>query len=174
MGQDDGLFVATAQINWSLFMLEIPYVEPGQLLFRFMSHESIHFWTAITRILNERQIFLSSRTKFNDPYDSHPDIRDDLIASAIRRHTREMMQSPWRRERDPSDTLQILKLKAQGKTHLTSLQIRNIKGATILGATEFLDECGLASFSLSPRHPFGVTMLPGLPASALSFAAANL
>jgi hypothetical protein len=134
-------------------MVGIPYVEPGQLLFRYLSPQSPHFWNAITDILYEKKIFLSSRSSFNDPYDSSPEIHDDLSSSAIRRYAREMMQYPLHPLRDPGHAMRILKLKAEGKTRLSALHIANIKAEMVRNTAEYLDECGLASFSLVSDHP---------------------
>jgi hypothetical protein len=64
-----------------------------------------------------------------------------------------MMQNPFHPMRDPSHALQILRLRAEGKTRLTNQHITNIKAGMVRKATEYLDGCGLASFSLLSNHP---------------------
>lgn len=134
-------------------MRELPYVSPGTHLFRYMDHRTDYFWPAITDMLAEQKLFLNSRTRFNDPYDSQPEIHDDVRISDLRNYANEMIQNPWREERDAQEVLQILQLRAQGRTHLTKKQLSNIKAATLRHASEFLDECGLMSFSLAADHP---------------------
>ena len=130
----------------------IPYVEPGTHLFRFMDPRTDHFWSAIADLLVEQKLFLNSRTKFNDPYDSQPTIEDDLSNSIIRAHLQEMLENPWNPRRDSLSVARILQLKAQGKTRLNRKQIENIKVGTRRNAAEYLDLCGLASFSLVANH----------------------
>jgi hypothetical protein len=134
-------------------MQELPYVRPDTYLFRYMDHRTDYFWSAITDMLTEQKLFLNSRAKFNDPYDSQPEIQDDVSISDIRYHADEMVQNPWRMDRAPEDVLQILKLREQGRTHLTRKQLGNIKASMLQSASEFLDECGLMSFSLISDHP---------------------
>ena len=95
-------------------MLDLPYVDPGTYLFRFMDHRTDHFWSAIPDILCEQKLYLNSRTHFNDPYDSRPEIEDDVRISALRAYADEMIQNPWRRERDSEEIFRILQLRAQG------------------------------------------------------------
>jgi len=118
-----------------------------------MDHRTDHFWRAITDILAEQKLYLTSRTKFNDVYDSHPQIEDDLSLSIIRKHATELIFNPWHPTQDSSLIPLILKLKEQGKTRLNREQLNNIKTETQRNAIEFLDECGLTSFSLKADHP---------------------
>src|SRR6266850_1013648 len=98
--------------------MNLPYVDPSTYLFRFMNHRAAHFWDAILDVLGEQKLFLNSRTKFNDPYDSQPKIVDDVSTSAIRDRAARMFSSPARPWRDDLDVARILDLQAQGKTHL--------------------------------------------------------
>ena len=82
--------------------MPITYVEPGTYLFRFLNPNSSHFWSAVTDILAEQNIFLSSRTQFNDPHDSNPEIEDDLSSSIIKAYAREMLANPWRQIETPT------------------------------------------------------------------------
>jgi len=134
-------------------MQGLPFVDPGTHLFRFMDHRTDHFWRAITDILAEQKLYLTSRTKFNDVYDSHPQIEDDLSTSIIRKHAAELIFNPWHPTQDPSLIPLVLRLKEQGKTRLNREQINNIKAETQRNAIKFLDKCGLASFSLKADHP---------------------
>jgi hypothetical protein len=134
-------------------MQELPFVDPGTHLFRFMDYRTDHFWRAITDILAEQRLYLTSRTKFNDVYDSHPQIDDDLSPSIIRKHAAALIFNPWHPAQDSSLIPLILKLKEQGKTRLNREQINNIKTETQRNAIEFLDKCGLTSFSLKAEHP---------------------
>lgn len=104
-------------------------------------------------MLCEQTLFLNSRSKFNDPFDSQPTIKDDLPASAIRNYLNEMMQNPLNPIRDASTIAKILQLKSLGKTHLNKAQIENIKKGSRQNAFEYLDECGLLSFSLTAENP---------------------
>jgi len=134
-------------------MQGLPFVDPGTHLFRFMDHRTGHFWQAITDILAEQKLYLTSRIKFNDVYDSRPQIEDDLSPSIIRKHAAELIFNPWHPTQDPSLIPLILKLKKQGKTRLNREQINNIKTKTRRNAVEFLDECGLSCFSLKADQP---------------------
>lgn len=131
----------------------IPYEESGTYLFRFMDHRSTHFWTAITEILSEQKLFLNSRVNFNDPFDSQPTVKDDIKTSAIRQHLDDMIKNPFNPNRTSKSIAQILRFKSQGKTHLNKKQIDNVKRASRANAFEYLDKCGLLSFSLTPENP---------------------
>ncbi len=128
------------------------YVDPGTYLFRFMDHQTEYFWPAITDMLAEQKLYLNSRTRFNDAYDSRPQIQDDLSPSIIRRHAAELFRNPWHHTRDVSHIPQILKLKQRDNIRLNKKQINNIKIETQGNAIEFLDQCGLLSFSLSGNN----------------------
>jgi hypothetical protein len=134
-------------------MPNLPYVDSGHYLFRFLDHRTNHFWNSISDLLAEQKLFLNSRIHFNDPYDSQPDVCDDLTASAIRSYAREMIQNPWHPDRDAATTANILELKARGKTRLNNAAISNIKTGMRRNASQYLDECGLLSFTLSATHP---------------------
>jgi hypothetical protein len=133
--------------------MQLQYVDPGTHLFRFMDHQTDHFWSAITDMLAQQELYLNSRTRFNDPYDSSPQIQDDLSPATIRAHAAEMFRNPWHRTRDPSLIPKLLSLKPQSRTRLNRLQISNIKTAMRNNTTKFLDECGLTSFSLTADNP---------------------
>jgi hypothetical protein len=133
--------------------MQLPYIEPGTHLFKFLNHNTAHFWSAVADLLGQQKIFLSSRTRFNDPHDSNPEIENDLADSLIKNHAQEMLANPWRQDRDPSEILQILNTLAQNNTRLNKQQITNIKAQARQTARDYLDQCGLASFSLTMDQP---------------------
>lgn len=118
-----------------------------------MDHRTDYFWPTITDLLSEHRLFLNSRTKFNDPYDSRPIIDDDLSTSSLRQYTDEMLANPLNPRRSPSQMLRLLEMKAAGRTTLRKGSIRNIKSSVRASADEFLDSAGLLSFSLTAEHP---------------------
>jgi hypothetical protein len=134
-------------------MFQIPYVESGMLLFRFMDHRAGHFWPALSDILSEQKLFLNSRTNFNDPYDSRPEIDNDLRSSDIRRDARELVQDPWNSQLGVDEISTVLMLRARGTIRLSKAQINALKNGMHRSAEEFLDGCGLTSFSLNAEHP---------------------
>jgi hypothetical protein len=101
----------------------------------------------------EHKLYLNSRIRFNDPYDSQPEIIDDLEPRQMRAYVREMLSNPWNPNRDLDFTSKILVLRERGATRLTKKHIANIKSGMRAHAKEYLDECGLASFSLTGEHP---------------------
>ena len=133
--------------------MKLPYVEPGTYLFKFLNPGAPHFWPAVADLLGEQKIFLSSRTSFNDPHDSNPEIEDDLSDSLIRNHAQEMLANPWRSDREPAEISQLLNLQAQGGIRLRKQQIAGIRAHARQTAKESLDQCGLASLSLTMDHP---------------------
>jgi hypothetical protein len=134
-------------------MSDIPYVQPGEYLFRYMDHRTEYFWPAITDILATQELYLSSRTKFNDPYDCQPKLLDNVKISDLRLHTAEMIQNPWRADRDAEDVIKILRLKERGRTTLTRGQMQNIKAEMLKSVSEYLDQCGVVSLSLTSNNP---------------------
>lgn len=134
-------------------MREIPYVEPGILLFRYFSPRTEYFWPTLAEILSEQKIYLSSRTAFNDALDSRPEIVDDLSAKDIRRDARELVRNPWVSTLTLTEILKLIEIRNQRRNLLSKQQIKNLKAALFRTADEFLDQCGLSSFSLSANHP---------------------
>jgi hypothetical protein len=131
----------------------IPYVDPGTYLFRFMDHRTEHFWPSIADMLSKQELFLNSRTRFNDPYDSEPIIENDLSNSVIRNYIDQMVENPYNPKRKPSQIARIMRLKASGRPHLRKGGIQNIKESLRISANEFLNSCGLLSFSLTGENP---------------------
>jgi hypothetical protein len=134
-------------------MLKFPYIEPGTYLFRFMDHRADHFWPTVGDLLSQNKLFLNSRTKFNDPFDSQPIIEDDLTNSSIRKYFNHVLEDPFNPNRSAISTARILEMKATGRTHLTKKSIQEIKTELFKNAHEFLDTAGLLSFSLTADNP---------------------
>jgi hypothetical protein len=128
------------------------FVDPGTHLFRFLDHRRDYFWPTIRDMLSEQKLYLNSRTRFNDAYDSRPQIHDDLSPSTVRRHAAGLFRNPWHHTHDTSVIPQILNLKQRGNIRLNKKQINNIKIETQGNATDFLDQCGLLSFSLTGNN----------------------
>jgi hypothetical protein len=80
-------------------------------------------------------------------------IKDDLQSSAIRRYVNDMMRNPFNPNREPETISKILALISRGKTRLNNDQIDNIKKKARANAAQYLDECGILSFSLNPQNP---------------------
>jgi hypothetical protein len=130
-------------------MPKISYVKPGTYLFRFMDPRGEHFWSAIAGMIYEKKLFLNSRTKFNDPYDSQPIVVDDMRNSTIRKYVRDMLQDPLNPARSPLSSARILEMRATKRTHLNKANLSNIRAALRSNALEVLDKAGILSFSLS-------------------------
>jgi Protein of unknown function (DUF2971) len=118
-----------------------------------MDHRTDHFWLSIADMLSQQKLFLNSRTKFNDPYDSEPIIENDLSNSVIRKYIDEAVENPYNSKRTPSQIARIMSVKALGRPHLKKGGIESIKENLRTGANEFLDSCGLLSFSLTGENP---------------------
>lgn len=136
----------------ALVMDKIEYVKPGTYLFRFLDPRADHFWSAITDMLSEQKLYLNSRTKFNDPYDSQPIIEDDLRNSAIRAYFKDMIENPFNPARSAVGMARILELRATGRTHLRKEHIQNIRRELRKHASEILDTAGLLSFSMTAEN----------------------
>src|SRR6266436_5123340 len=134
-------------------MSDIPYVDSGTYLFRFMDPCGQFFWPAINNMLSEQTLFLNSRTNFNDPYDSQPIIENDLSNSAIREYCQEAFQNPLNPKRSPLSVARIYNLKAAARTRLTKRNVEDIKADLHQSAVESLDAAGLLSFSLTAENP---------------------
>jgi hypothetical protein len=134
-------------------MEPIPLVKDGTYLFRFMDCRSEHFWSAIADMLSQQKLFVNSRTRFNDPYDSYPIIENDLSASAIRNYCEAMIQDPFNAKRSLTGIAHILDLKASGRTHLNKNMVEHIRTEMRQATEEFLDKAGLLSFSLTAENP---------------------
>jgi hypothetical protein len=133
-------------------MEKLRYVEPGTFLFRFMDHRTNYFWPTIAEMLSENKLFLNSRTKFNDPYDSQPIIVDDMRNSAIRAYLRDMLENPFNPARSLQSVAHILEMKSTGKTQLSKIHIENIRANLRANANEILDKAGLLSFSMTAEN----------------------
>src|SRR5262249_30051149 len=96
---------------------------------------------------------LNSRKNFNDPYDSHPVIVNDLSSHSIRQYFNEAMQNPFNPKRALAGVARILASRANGKFHLKSKQIEKIKIGMRKNAEKILDNAGLLSFALSAENP---------------------
>jgi hypothetical protein len=129
----------------------IGFVPSGQHLFRFLDHRSKHFWSSLDDILVRQKLFLNSRTKFNDPFDSRPLIKDDLRHTDIRGYFDAMTQDPfW--GRSATNALRILEIKSKGQS-ITKDRINRIRAGAFDLARQHLDNCGLLSFSLNAEDP---------------------
>lgn len=134
-------------------MERIPFVEDGTHLFRFMNHHSKYFWPAINDMLSDQLLFLNSRTRFNDPYDSHPIVDSDLSTSAVRAYCDEAIQNPFNPMRTVTGVARILDLKVADRTRLTREMVKGIKSDMRQATEDFLDTAGLLSFSLTAENP---------------------
>ena len=134
-------------------MTKIPFVESGTYLFRFLDPRTSHFWAVINDMLSNNLLFLNSRTKFNDPFDSRPIIQNDLSNSAIRDYFNNVIEHPYHPTRSFSKIMQITELKATGRTHLKRGAIEVVKAGLNKTANKVLDEAGLLSFSQTAENP---------------------
>lgn len=134
-------------------MEKIPFVEAGTHLFRFLDPRTKYFWPVITNMLSRHLLFLNSRTQFNDPYDSHPIIKNDLSSASIRSYLKEAIQNPFNPQRSPAGVAQLLILKDSGRTGLTKTMVGNIKTEMHQATEAFLDNAGQLSFSLTGENP---------------------
>jgi hypothetical protein len=134
-------------------MNEIPFIDAGTYLFRFMDPRSPYFWPSVVDLLSEHHLTLNSRTRFNDPYDSQPIIVRDLSNLAIRRYLQDALQNPLNPTRSPLSAARLLHLKASGRTQFRRKNIEDIKLGLHESAKEYLDSAGLLSFSLTAENP---------------------
>jgi hypothetical protein len=111
-------------------MENIPYIETGTYLFRFMDPRGQYFWPSITNMLSQNILVLNSRRNFNDPFDSQPIIDNDLSNSAIRDYFRNMLEEPFHPRRSLAGAFRILELKTSGKTNLNKKHVENNKSRT--------------------------------------------
>jgi hypothetical protein len=138
---------------FDMSMTKIPFVEPGTYLFRFLDPRADHFWAAIDDMLSNNLLFLNSRTKFNDPFDSRPIIQNDLSNAAIRDYFNKVIENPYHPTRSFSKIMQITELKATGRTHLKKKAIEVVKANLNKTANKILNEAGLLSFSQTAENP---------------------
>jgi hypothetical protein len=118
-----------------------------------MDHRADYFWPAIGDLLSQNKLFLNSRTKFNDPFDSQPIIENDLSNSSIREYLKHMLEDPLNPNRSTLSAARILEMRATGRTHPTKKNIQAIRAELLKNAHEFLDTAGLLSFSLTANNP---------------------
>lgn len=104
-------------------------------------------------MLTEHRLFLNSRTRFNDPYDSRPIIEGDLSSSKIRDYVNDMVANPYNPKRKPSRIARIMSMASSGGPRLRKGAVQNIKNDLRANADEFLDSAGLLSFSLTAENP---------------------
>lgn len=131
----------------------IQYIEAGTYLFRFLDHRTEYFWTTIADLLSNQEMFLNSRLNFNDPFDSQPVVVSDLKAPAIRSYFAHIIQNPFNSNRSAQSVEKLLQLQARGQVHLTKQNIENLKFKSRQNAFEYLDRCGLLSFSRTIKNP---------------------
>ena len=124
------------------------HIRPGEHIFRFMDHRSEFFWPTIIDLLAERKLFLNSRTRFNDRFDSRPLIEEDLDVANAQLYLNEMIANPSSVV-EPDQASQLLKASAGIAPVLTPRHISGISQRLRLDADEFNDRCGLVSFSLA-------------------------
>jgi hypothetical protein len=134
-------------------MTDIPYIEPGTYVFRFLDPRGPHFWPAIADMLSERRLFLNSRTNFNDPFDSQPIIDNDLSNSAIREYCQDALRNPFNLNRSPLSIARINEFKESNRTHLTKRNVEGIKTYLRRSIEKYLDTAGLLCFSLVAEDP---------------------
>jgi hypothetical protein len=130
----------------------IQYVQPKTYLFRFMDHRAVHFWTAITDMLSEQMLFLNSRTKFNDPYDSQPVIDNDLSSSEIHDYVNHAIDHPFNPKRSLESVARLMQMKATG-ARLDKKNVDRFKAGLRERTTAYLNTAGLLSFSTTAEHP---------------------
>lgn len=157
-------------------MENIPYIETGTYLFRFMDPRGQYFWPSITNMLSQNILVLNSRRNLNDPFDSQPIIDNDLSNSAIRDYFRNMLEEPFHPRRSLAGAFRILELKTSGKTNLNKKHVENIKAGLHKSAKEILDLAGhtIVFPYCGKSAPMGVITQLRFPAFVQSFAAVNL
>jgi len=84
-----------------------PYVEEGTY-FRFMNHHSPHFWPSLDDLFLRQELFLNSRVRFNDPFDSNPIIEDDVSDESLRNYFQDMIDNPINPRRSMPHVFKIL------------------------------------------------------------------
>jgi hypothetical protein len=104
-------------------------------------------------LLCEHKLFLNSRKNFNDPYDCHPVIDNDLSAVVIRDYVNKAFDFPFNAKRSAMGIARILEMKSKGTMTLNKKRVEEIKEALRKNADCILDETGHLSFSLTADNP---------------------
>jgi hypothetical protein len=125
------------------------YIGPGTNVFRFLNHRSEYFWPSLIDLLGKNSIRLNSRNNFNDPYDSRPIVEGDISVADAQRYVDLMFANPAGSMRTPDIVTQILEVRAKGPPPLTAQQAINISRQMRGRVDEFIDQCGIACFSLT-------------------------
>ena len=134
-------------------MEKIPFIPPSTYLFQFINPIAEHFWSAITDMFTKQELFLNSRTNFNDPFDSRPIVKNDLSNLAIRNYCEEAFQNPFNPLRSSASIAEIMQLRSAGRMRLSSKMIEGIKNYMRTATDDYLDDGGLLSFSLTAENP---------------------
>ncbi|WP_157169999.1 DUF2971 domain-containing protein [Afipia clevelandensis] len=77
----------------------------------------------------------------------------DLKASAIRKYFAHILQNPFSGARSAKSIEKLLRLQEQGRTRLTKKNIESLKSKSKQNAFDYLDRCGLSSFSRTVDNP---------------------
>jgi Protein of unknown function (DUF2971) len=117
-----------------------------------MDHRAAHFWTAITDMLSEHVLFLNSRTRFNDLFDSQPIIQNDLSSSDIHDYVSRSIERPFNPKRSFESIARLMQMRATGK-RLDKKGVENFKAGLRDRTNIYLNNAGLLSFSLTAEHP---------------------
>jgi hypothetical protein len=133
-------------------MDKISYIQPRTYLFRFMDHRTAHFWTAIADMFSDQTLFLNSRTKFNDLFDSQPIIQNDLSSSDVHAYVSRAIEKPFNPKRSFESIARLMQMRATGK-RLGKKDVENFKAGLRERTQTYLNNAGLLSFSLTAEHP---------------------
>src|SRR5690349_8089598 len=75
-------------------LLSPQYAREGMSLFRFYDACSPFFLPSLERLLLRHELYLSSRRKFNDPFDVRPLLHCDWTIDARRTHLKNIIANP--------------------------------------------------------------------------------
>lgn len=90
-------------------MLE--FIKEGQSLFKFISPASPAFDAALSGLLVKHEIYLSSASGFNDPFDIAPAVKSNLTVEQVQSCWEVLSTDPWSKKLSNAQIAKILTAK---------------------------------------------------------------
>lgn len=124
------------------------YAAPGMRLFRFLRPDTVHFQESIDRLLRKNEIYLSSRRRFNDPFDMNPVFKADWTTDGIRRHIEAILANPTASSAGTDLVVKLLQVSGRPSKEVVSVQnIRSLKQKFPEYMNNLLDKVGVCCFT---------------------------
>jgi hypothetical protein len=128
------------------------YAQEGMSLFRFYDACGPFFLPSLERLLLRHEVYLSSRKKFNDPFDVRPLLHCDWTVGEIRAHLKNIVANPSRAA-SSRVAMTVLNAGYNQEAALSLKKVRALKDKFPTYMGTLLDGMGICCFTEEMQNP---------------------